>query len=149
VSSPPPHMQRSTDYRGLSNLGVTDDVNCLVQTLFMNPEFRRSMYRWKGSDKVCNKEDASIALQLQRLFVRLQRGHESSSHYVSTKVSLNLPPLVVTHADSVCRPLSGALVGTAGSPFRTNPTSGFHCWKQSKRIWQAPRKVSPGSSRQS
>lgn len=54
---------------GLSNQGATCYMNSLLQTLYMTPEFRAALYRWK-----CEKEedDDCIPLQLQRLFGLLQ-----------------------------------------------------------------------------
>jgi hypothetical protein len=54
-------------------------MNSLLQTLFMTPEFRRSLYLWKGGKGLTQEEeDDSIPLQLQRLFARLQFGEGSA-----------------------------------------------------------------------
>jgi hypothetical protein len=75
-------------YRGLDNMGATDHVNCIVQTLFMTPEFRLGLYDWDGPgsrgdghEDDDDDEAACVPLQLQRLFARLQfgRGYRSIS----------------------------------------------------------------------
>jgi ubiquitin carboxyl-terminal hydrolase 47 len=41
-------------YVGLSNQGATCYMNSLLQTLYMTPEFRTALYKWKyNPDKVC------------------------------------------------------------------------------------------------
>lgn len=48
-------------------------MNSLLQTLYMTPEFRASLYRWKYDKEKMEEEEAdSIPLQLQYLFARMQ-----------------------------------------------------------------------------
>lgn len=48
-------------------------MNSLLQTLYMTPEFRASLYRWKyDKEKMEEEEEDSIPLQLQKLFARMQ-----------------------------------------------------------------------------
>ncbi|CAD5113238.1 DgyrCDS2416 [Dimorphilus gyrociliatus] len=66
-------------FTGLVNQAMTCYLNSLLQTLYMTPEFRNAIYRWKyipkqseisrGQDKSCHK---SIPYQLQRLFLNMQ-----------------------------------------------------------------------------
>lgn len=58
-------------YVGLVNQAMTCYLNSLLQTLFMTPEFRNALYRWKfsGSSEEGSK---SIPYQLQRLFLKLE-----------------------------------------------------------------------------
>lgn len=59
---------------GLSNQGATCYLNGLLQTLFMTPEFRRAVYRWRYSTELHGKKESSIPYQLQCLFGCLQMG---------------------------------------------------------------------------
>lgn len=56
---------------GLVNQAMTCYLNSLIQTLYMTPEFRNALYRWRfdGSDE---EQTKSIPFQLQSLFVQLQ-----------------------------------------------------------------------------
>jgi len=48
-------------------------MNSLLQTLYMTPEFRASLYRWKyDKERMDEAEAESIPLQLQQLFARMQ-----------------------------------------------------------------------------
>lgn len=72
-------LSGGADYRGLVNLGVTDHLNCLAQTLFMTPEFRRSLYHWDAGQLTAAEQADCWPLQLQRLFARLQFGLGSAA----------------------------------------------------------------------
>ena len=73
-------LSKKQEYVGLSNQGATCYMNSLLQTLYMTPEFRREIYRWKYEEKLGNRETC-IPLQLQILFVRLQT---SQSYCIET-----------------------------------------------------------------
>lgn len=61
-------------YAGLSNQGATCYLNGMLQTLFMTPEFRRAIFKWRfDADKHGPAVD-SIPYQLQYLFGHLQLG---------------------------------------------------------------------------
>jgi ubiquitin C-terminal hydrolase len=72
-------MERN--FVGLSNQGATCYMNSLLQTLYMTPEFRRSLYQWRYDPAVHGDEQDCIPLQLQRLFGQLQL---SERFYVET-----------------------------------------------------------------
>ena len=55
-------------YVGLSNQGATCYLNSLIQTLFMTPDFRRAMFKWKYDPLKDGEEEFCIPLQLQKLF---------------------------------------------------------------------------------
>ena len=57
---------------GLSNQGATCYMNSLLQTLYMTPEFRGALYKWKYDEERDGSRSQCIALQLQRLFGLLQ-----------------------------------------------------------------------------
>lgn len=65
----------AVNYRGLVNQAMTCYLNSLLQALFMTPEFRNALYKWKFDG---NGEAKSIPYQLQKLFVNLQTSPKSA-----------------------------------------------------------------------
>ena len=63
---------RTKSYVGLSNQGATCYLNSLIQTLFMTPDFRRAVFKWKYDPVKDGEEEHCIPLQLQKLFGYLQ-----------------------------------------------------------------------------
>jgi len=61
-----------TGYRGLVNQAMTCYLNSLLQALYMTPEFRNALYKWKFDFDANIDESKSIPFQLQRLFLNLQ-----------------------------------------------------------------------------
>ncbi|VVC39387.1 Hypothetical protein CINCED_3A016381 [Cinara cedri] len=68
-------------YRGLVNQAMTCYLNSLLQALYMTPEFRNALYKWKFDFTTNNDESKSIPFQLQKLFLNLQT---SPRHSVET-----------------------------------------------------------------
>eukprot|EP00937_MAST-01D_sp_MAST-1D-sp2_P000114 g114.t1 len=72
-----PVTRSPSGYVGLANQGATCYMNSLLQGLFMTPEFRAAMFKWRfkpgeeGDEEAESMED-SIPFQLQRLFGMLQ-----------------------------------------------------------------------------
>ena len=60
-----------TGFVGLVNQAMTCYLNSLIQTLFMTPEFRNALYRWRF-DGTEEEQAKSIPFQLQSLFLKLQ-----------------------------------------------------------------------------
>lgn len=64
--------QPERKFAGLGNQGATCYMNSLIQALYMSPEFRLMIYKWKhDGEKNASKKD-SIIYQLQKLFATLQ-----------------------------------------------------------------------------
>lgn len=64
-------IKQDTGYVGLVNQAMTCYLNSLLQALFMTPEFRNALYKWKF-DSNLHEPAKSIPYQLQRLFLNLQ-----------------------------------------------------------------------------
>ena len=60
-----------SEFVGLINQAMTCYLNSLLQTLYMTPEFRNALYKWKYSGGP-DDEVRSIPFQLQKLFANLQ-----------------------------------------------------------------------------
>ena len=52
--------------------GATCYLNSVIQTMFMTPDFRRAVFKWKYDKDKDGEESLCIPLQLQRLFGFLQ-----------------------------------------------------------------------------
>eukprot|EP01080_Neovahlkampfia_damariscottae_P002445 gene2445-3155_t len=68
----------SSRYVGLKNQGATCYLNSLIQSLFMTPPFRRSVFQWRYNLEKDKKESKCIPLQLQKLFARLKFSNSES-----------------------------------------------------------------------
>ena len=64
--------KRSKKYIGLANQGATCYMNSAIQTLYMTPEFRRSVYTWRYNEEIHGSKEYCIPYQLQKLFAALQ-----------------------------------------------------------------------------
>uniref|UniRef100_A0A0K8SRZ2 Ubiquitin carboxyl-terminal hydrolase 47 n=2 Tax=Lygus hesperus TaxID=30085 RepID=A0A0K8SRZ2_LYGHE len=59
-------------YVGLVNQAMTCYLNSLLQALFMTPEFRNALYKWKFDPSQRALPQKCIPYQLQKLFLNLQ-----------------------------------------------------------------------------
>uniref|UniRef100_A0A1B6DYN4 Ubiquitin carboxyl-terminal hydrolase 47 n=1 Tax=Clastoptera arizonana TaxID=38151 RepID=A0A1B6DYN4_9HEMI len=64
-------IKQDTGYVGLVNQAMTCYLNSLLQALYMTPEFRNALYKWKF-DFSNQTSEKSIPYQLQKLFLNLQ-----------------------------------------------------------------------------
>ncbi|CAM4516145.1 unnamed protein product [Leuciscus chuanchicus] len=62
------HDRNEVQYNGLKNQGATCYLNAVLQCLFMTPEFRKAVGRYKAPGD-CGEEN--LLLQLQKLFTKL------------------------------------------------------------------------------
>ena len=72
----------TTGFTGLLNQGATCYMNSLLQALYMTPEFRSAVYRFRHDPDVHGSPESSIPLQLQKLFAQMQLSNRTA---VSTK----------------------------------------------------------------
>ena len=61
-----------TPYESILSPGATCYLNSVIQTMFMTPDFRRAVFKWKYDKMKDGEESLCIPLQLQRLFGYLQ-----------------------------------------------------------------------------
>lgn len=54
TSSSTTYDQNKQKFVGLSNQGATCYMNSLLQTLYMTPEFRTALYKWKYNPEKVN-----------------------------------------------------------------------------------------------
>ncbi|CAB0006261.1 unnamed protein product [Nesidiocoris tenuis] len=65
-------------YVGLVNQAMTCYLNSLLQALFMTPEFRNALYKWKFDPSQNALPQKCIPYQLQKLFLNLQMSNKSA-----------------------------------------------------------------------
>ena len=75
------YIYEKQEFVGLGNQGATCYMNSLLQTLYMTPEFRREIYKWKYDPDQHGEAEDCIPLQLQLLFGKLQL---CDSSYIDT-----------------------------------------------------------------
>eukprot|EP00051_Salpingoeca_urceolata_P006849 m.90590 g.90590 ORF g.90590 m.90590 type:complete len:1136 (+) comp15013_c1_seq2:388-3795(+) len=69
------NTKSSTGFVGLANQGATCYLNSLLQSLYMTPEFRNAIYRWRRDG---DSKASRIPLELQKLFMLLQTSNEKA-----------------------------------------------------------------------
>ena len=110
-------------YVGLINQAMTCYLNSLLQTLYMTPEFRNAIYRWKytgGPNETEDSDSASngnknIPFQLQRLFLNLQTSAKKSiqTHDLTKSFGWNSDDAFQQHdVQELCRVMFDALERT-------------------------------------
>lgn len=68
------HPKGLTGLVGLQNQGATCYLNSLLQTLYLDPIFRRTVYEWRYDERKDGPSSKNIPFQLQLLFAELQIG---------------------------------------------------------------------------
>lgn len=53
-------QERTRKYLGLTNQGATCYMNSALQTLFMTPEFRRSVFQWTYNEDIHGDKEYCI-----------------------------------------------------------------------------------------
>ncbi len=109
--------EENTGFVGLINQAMTCYLNSLIQTLYMTPEFRNGIYRWKSTDtslKVDDDENSkkNIPFQLQRLFLNLQTSNKKSiqTHDLTKSFGWNSEDAFQQHdVQELCRVMFDAL----------------------------------------
>ena len=104
-------------YVGLINQAMTCYLNSLLQTLYMTPEFRNAIYRWKYINNDAEEDDGkkNIPYQLQRLFLNLQTSHKKSiqTHDLTKSFGWNSDDAFQQHdVQELCRVMFDALEKT-------------------------------------
>ena len=65
-------LKNAPKLNGLENAAATCYLNNSLQALFMTPELRCGLYRWRYQQERDGPKDESIPYQLQKLFIRMQ-----------------------------------------------------------------------------
>ena len=65
-------LKNAPKLKGLVNAAATCYLNNSLQALFMTPELRCGLYRWRYQQERDGPKDESIPYQLQKLFIRMQ-----------------------------------------------------------------------------
>uniref|UniRef100_A0A023F0P2 Ubiquitin carboxyl-terminal hydrolase 47 n=3 Tax=Triatoma infestans TaxID=30076 RepID=A0A023F0P2_TRIIF len=73
-----PLIRHETGYVGLVNQAMTCYLNSLLQALYMTPEFRNALYKWKFDESHGNSPAKCIPFQLQKLFLNLQTSSKTA-----------------------------------------------------------------------
>jgi hypothetical protein len=122
MASDPAGLVRAKGYAGLVNQGATCYLSSLLQTLFMLPEFRALVYRWRytaTSSRGVAKEKC-IPYQLQKLFARMQlcTGAAASTQELTASFNWGSSEALQQHdVQELCRLLLDALEASlAGAP---------------------------------
>eukprot|EP00817_Percolomonadidae_sp_ATCC50343_P006605 CAMPEP_0117429958 /NCGR_PEP_ID=MMETSP0758-20121206/9486_1 /TAXON_ID=63605 /ORGANISM="Percolomonas cosmopolitus, Strain AE-1 (ATCC 50343)" /LENGTH=1154 /DNA_ID=CAMNT_0005217475 /DNA_START=13 /DNA_END=3473 /DNA_ORIENTATION=- len=66
-----PESKNETGFSGLSNQGATCYLNSLLQSLYMTPTVRKTLYEWRYKADKHGTAERSIPYQLQKLFARM------------------------------------------------------------------------------
>jgi ubiquitin C-terminal hydrolase len=84
VTEESPEEEEKKVYKGLGNQGATCYMNSLLQALFMTPDFRKMIYKFKYDPAINPGKKDCIIYQIQKLFASLQ----TSNHPFATTSEL-------------------------------------------------------------